>query len=292
MPLVLPSNRRYAIVTGSASGLGREFAVQLARQGWHLALADVDEVANSETLRQVEMAGGTGQVEVLDVSDDGQWRQLVNRLQADWPQLDLLINNAGVACSGEVDAMPLENWKWLLGVNLHGVIYGCHACLPWLKQHPRRAHLINVASIAAVLSGPAMAAYNVAKAGVLALSETLLCELHGTPVKVTVACPGFFASNLLDRGRFLTALERQTADRYTNTSRMNAQQIAERIIRDALRGRSHVVVPLRARCLWHVRRLVPGTWLKLVGVGYRRAIVSDAQTRPIAQLAKVPTSGE
>jgi NAD(P)-dependent dehydrogenase (short-subunit alcohol dehydrogenase family) len=292
MPQSNSVNCRYAIITGSASGLGRELAVQLAAQGWHLALVDLDESANRQTLQLVESAGGAGQLIHMDVADVAQWRQMVDRLQADWPRLDLLINNAGVACSGEVDAMPLENWQWLLGVNLHGVIYGCHTCLPWLKANSGRAHLINIASVAAVLTGPAMAAYNVAKAGVLALSETLLCELHGTHVKLTVACPGFFASNLLDRGRFLTAFERSTADRYTATSRMNSQQIAARILRDAFRGKSHVVVPLRARCLWHVRRLLPSVWLRLVGVGYRRALLNDSSQTAVAELAKVQTRAD
>src|SRR5690606_26329534 len=90
----------------------------------------------------------------------------------------------------------------LLSINLHGVIYGCHTFVPWLKENPHGAHLINTASLAAFLAVPEMGAYNVAKAGVLARSETLYAELRPHGVGVTVLCPGFFQTGLLERGRF------------------------------------------------------------------------------------------
>src|SRR4051794_1866470 len=99
----------YALITGAASGLGRAIALRLARDGWHLALADIDETGNRETLNLVHAVGGTAQVCSLDVARYEQWQSLVAQLQSEWPRLDLLVNNAGVACSGEVGITPIED---------------------------------------------------------------------------------------------------------------------------------------------------------------------------------------
>ena len=263
---------RYAIVTGAASGLGRALAVRLARDGWHVAIADVDESGSQETLRLVEAAGATGQVESLDVRNFANWQEMVARLKSEWPQLDMLINNAGVACSGQVGVTPLEDWHWLIDTNLFGAIHGCYACLGWLKKNPQRASLVNISSVAAVLAPPTMAAYNVAKAGVLALSETMASELHTSQVRVTVACPGFFRSRLLDCGRFQSPLERASAERFISTARMSAEQIASQVVRAAYRGKLYVFVPARARWLWYLRRISPGLWIRLLRKGYARSL--------------------
>jgi NAD(P)-dependent dehydrogenase (short-subunit alcohol dehydrogenase family) len=265
----LPSPR-YALVTGAASGLGRALALRLAQTGYHVAVADVDETAGKETQELIETAGGVARFERLDVRDFHAWQELVSRLRSDWPRLDLLVNNAGVACSGRVGVTPLEDWRWLLDTNLFGVLHGCYACLGWLKQNPGTACIINISSIAAVLSPPAMATYNVAKAGVLSLTETMASELYGSNVRMTVACPGFFRSRLLDCGRFQSHLERANAERYTNTAPMNAEQIAERILSAAERGKLHVFLPARARWIWYFRRYLPRLWFRLLGSGYAR----------------------
>ena len=273
---------RYALVTGAGSGLGRAIAVRLARDGYCVAIADIDESTSRETLGLVEAAGGTGRVDRLDVSQWDAWQALVESLQADWPRLDMLVNNAGVACSGQVGVTPLADWRWLIDINLFGVIHGCHACLDWLKRNPGQASIVNIASIAAVLSAPAMGPYSVAKAGVLTLSETMACELHGSNVRVSVACPGFFRTKLLECGRFQSQNEREWAEWYTNSAPLDADQIADRIVKAAHRGKLHVVLPARARFLWYLRRLAPGLWFKLVGAAYARDL-AKAQAAEIVQ---------
>jgi len=188
----MTGRRRTAIVTGAGSGLGRALAVRLAGDGWEIALCDIDVAAAEETLALVEGAGGAGRVETLDVGRPEEWDALRERLARDWPRLDLLVNNAGVAVSGEVGCCPLEDWRWIVDANLWGTIHGCHACIDWLKANPDRPHIVNVASLAAIGAAPAMAAYNVTKAGIVALSETLWTELRPHGVGVTVLCPSFF----------------------------------------------------------------------------------------------------
>jgi NAD(P)-dependent dehydrogenase (short-subunit alcohol dehydrogenase family) len=261
---------RTAILTGAASGLGRALAVRLAKDGWQLALADVDTERAHETLILVEKAGGSGQVERLDVADPAQWAPLVEKLRQQWPQLDLLVNNAGVCGAGDVGDFPLEDWQWLLGVNLHGVIYGCHTCLPWLKQNPNGAHIINTASIAAFLAAPTMGAYNVAKAGVLALSETMYAELAPQGIGVSVVCPGFFQSGLLEKGRFMHEFGRELAADYMRNSPFTADHVADAAVRAMYRKKFYVIEGRRARWLWRVKRSMPLGFIKLVSSGWKK----------------------
>lgn len=261
---------RTAILTGAASGLGRALAVRLAKDGWRLALADVDTERAHETLRLVEKAGGSGQVEQLDVADQAAWAALVERLRNEWPQLDLLVNNAGVCGAGDVGDFPLADWQWLLGVNLHGVIYGCHTCLPWLKQNARGAHIMNTSSIAGFLAAPTMGAYNVAKAGVLALSETLYAELSPQGIGVTVVCPGFFQTGLLKKGRFQQELARTIAADYMRKSGFTADHVANAAVRAMYRKKFYVIEGRRARWLWRVKRSMPLGFMRLIASGWKK----------------------
>ena len=166
LPAMLPLSptHRTAIITGAASGLGRALAVRLGRDGWTIALADINPARAEETKKLVETAGGEASFEPLDITQLDQWLSLRERLLARWQQLDLLVNNAGIGGSGEVGQYSLDAWRRLIEVNLFGGIHGCHTMIDWLKANPHGAHLINTASFAAMASAPSMAAYNVAKA--------------------------------------------------------------------------------------------------------------------------------
>ena len=224
----MSATRQYAIVTGGASGLGRAICLRLARDGWHVAICDLNLEGAQETLDLVRSAVGEGQVERLDVSKQEEWADLAQRLQAAWPQLDLLVNNAGVSGSGEVGQYTLDNWKWMVGINLWGPIFGCHTMVDWLKRNPRGSHIINTASLAAMCMLPTMASYNVTKAAVVALSETLYAELKKHRVGVTVLCPSFFYSNLLSISRMQTPAGTCVADRAMRNSRSRQTTLRQR----------------------------------------------------------------
>lgn len=266
---------RSGIVTGSASGLGRALARRLARDGWRLTLVDIDEAGNRETLRLVERAGGAGQCETMDVTDFDQWRALHDRLRAAWPQLDLLINNAGVPGAGDMGQFPIEHWRRIIETNLLSAVYGCHVFVDWLKSNPFRSQIINTASAAAYAAAPAMGAYNVSKAGVLALSETLHAELREHGVGVTVLCPGFFLSNLLERGHFHEQQQRELAFDYMQKSSFTADDVAELAVRAMRRRRLYVIVGARARWLWRLKRWCPNFYLRLVSMLSRRSRDAD-----------------
>jgi NAD(P)-dependent dehydrogenase (short-subunit alcohol dehydrogenase family) len=270
----MSNDRPKAIVTGAASGLGRAIAVRLARDGWHVALVDLDEAGSDETLAMVRAAGGEGQCERLDVTRPEQWQALRQRLQAAWPQLDLLVNNAGVAGAGEVGQFSLDDWRWIVETNLLGTVHGCHTFIDWLKRNPRGAHLVNTASLFAWLPAPTMAAYSASKAAVLSLSETLSIELAAHGVGVTVLCPGFFASNLLARGRISTDEQRQAAERLVRAAPITAADVADAAVRAIQAGQLHVILPRSARWWWRLRRWLPGTFLKLLARRYRQEVIN------------------
>ncbi len=251
-------------MTGAASGLGRAGGATGRAGGWHIALADIDLAGCRETAALVERAGGAARVESLDVAKPDEWADLVERLQRDWDQLDLLVNNAGVACSGEIGDLPLADWRWAIEINLFGAIHGCHACRDWLVRNPRGSHVVNIASAAAIVCAPTMAAYNVSKAGVVALSETLYAELRSRSVGVTVVCPGFFATNLLSDARFHTDEQRESAGRLMKGARLSADDVARAILRAIARKQLYLVLPARARFYWWLRRLWPAAMMKLM----------------------------
>jgi NAD(P)-dependent dehydrogenase (short-subunit alcohol dehydrogenase family) len=266
------SDRKRALITGGASGLGRAIALRLARDGWYVAVADVNEAGSQETLRLVKAAGGDGQTEHLDVSQRDQWTQLRSRLEAAWPAIDLLVNNAGVSGAGEVGHFSLDDWQWLLGTNLLGPIYGCHTFIDWLKRNPRGGAIINTASLAAMISAPTMAAYNVAKAGIVALSETLYAEAAQHNVSVTVLCPSFFQTQLLDTARMDTPEQLELAAKSMLRAHFTADDVADAALRAMRRKLLYVVLPAKGRLWWRIKRLIPFEFMWFLGKRYAKGL--------------------
>ncbi|MFO5906425.1 SDR family oxidoreductase, partial [Pseudomonas aeruginosa] len=163
------------MITGAGSGLGREIALRWARDGWRLALADVNEAGLAESLKLVREAGGDGFTQRCDVRDYSQLTALAQSCEEKFGGIDVIVNNAGVASGGFFGELSLEDWDWQIAINLMGVVKGCKAFLPLLERS--KGKIVNIASMAALMQGPAMSNYNVAKAGVVALSESLLVEL-------------------------------------------------------------------------------------------------------------------
>jgi NAD(P)-dependent dehydrogenase (short-subunit alcohol dehydrogenase family) len=268
----MSAKRSNAIVTGAASGLGRALAVRLARDGWCVAICDIDDRGSEETLAQVRAAGGDGSVEHLDVTRVDEWQALGKRLQSAWPALDLLANNAGVAGAGEVGAFPLSDWKWVVDVNLWSTIYGCHTFVEWLKQNPDGAHVMNIASIAAVESAPPTAAYNVSKAAVVSLSETLYAQLLPHNVGVTVVCTGSFPTNINKTLRANNQKWRELLERLTVEATLTADDVADRAVRAMRRKNLYVVLPRAAGWRWFLKRLAPQAFLR----GISRAVYRES----------------
>jgi len=259
------------VLTGAASGLGRAIAYELASRGARLVLADVDEVGLAETARQVEQRGGTAKAVRCDVSKLDDMRRLHAEATGWLGDVDLLVNNAGVAVGGPVGEIPLEDWAWITGINQWGVVYGCHLFLPAMKKRGA-GHVLNVASIAAFACGGEMGPYNVTKAAVVALSETLASELAGSGVGVTVLCPYFFTTNIARSARSSGAgVSPDVVEREMKKTPVQADEVARRALAGCQRGALYVFPHREARAIAALKRMLPQTFLtKLSPAAARR----------------------
>ncbi len=249
-----------AVVTGGASGLGRELCLELARRGWRLGVVDIDGEGCRETIRMVESTGGSGEAIVADVGRPEEVEALAEHFFGSFGGVDLLVNCAGVAAMGIFEDIPLEDWHWVMRANLFGVVHTCREFVPRMKAQGA-GHVLNIASIAGQMSQAEYAPYGVSKAGVISLSETMRVELAGSGVGVTVACPIYFQSNLALRCTdpwqneyFRTALSR---------GRMRTSQVAAAAIRGVDRNRLYVVPQTSAKLLLAIKRFAPATWFGL-----------------------------
>ena len=187
-------------ITGAGSGLGKALALRFARDGWRVAVTDLDLASATQTLSEVLAAGGSGFADICDVTAEDSFAAIAARLRREWNGVDVLVNNAGVATKGTVAESSLEQWHWVLNINLLGCVRGARAIIPLLSAQGS-GHIVNIASFAGIANPPAMASYNAAKAAVISLSETLRHEMAPHGVGVSVVCPSFFKTNLIATSR-------------------------------------------------------------------------------------------
>ena len=252
--------QKRAFITGAASGFGLALARVLASDRWTVGLADIDAAALPGAAEQVTALGGRALPIPLDVTDAAAFDEAARDFVQQCGGVDLVINNAGVAAAGPFENIPAEDWNATVAVDLNGVANGCRAFVPHLKQ-AGTGHLINVASAAAVAAAPHMAPYNAAKAGVVALSETLYGELAGRGIHVAVVMPTFFKTSIADSQRSDEAF-RQLTRRLTERSELDADEAARRTLRAAGRNRIHILFPFQAKLVWHLKRLFPTTYVR------------------------------
>ena len=160
----------------------------------------------------------------------------------------------------------------MLDVNLRGVIHGCHAFIGWMKENPDGAHFINTASLAGLCYAPTLGAYNVTKAGVVALSETLYVELKKYGIGVTVVCPAFFQTNLVARGRFVNERQREVGENSIRKAGVTADDVADAAIRAMHRKQFYVILPLKGRIYWRLKRFIPRTFLRVLARRYQTGL--------------------
>jgi len=274
-----PSKR--IAITGAGSGLGRALAVRYARASFRVAVLDINLVGAEESLRLVEQAGGSGFALELDVRRDADFLNLAERLEREWGGVDIVVNNAGVASAGELLKAPLDEWLWMLDINLLGVVRGCKY-LGALLARQRSGHVVNTASFAGLAGAPGMASYGVAKAAVVALSEQLRAELLGRSVGVSVVCPSFFTTNLLDSMRGGSDSVKQKVSSWMNSSEITADDIAEMIYRAVERNQFLLIPHRRARQQHWFKRFLPNVYFKRMVEMANKRIESPAAGSPSA----------
>ncbi len=251
----LPQSVR-AVVTGGASGLGRALCLELAKRQGRVLIADVDVDGAEATAADVRRGGGKAEVMRCDVAKLADVEALGERTDELWNGVDLVVNNAGVAVAGRVGDVSMSDWQWITGINQWGVVHGCHVFVPRLVRQ-QQGWILNVASSAGFATLPEMAPYNVTKAAVIALSETLHSELAPHRIGVSVACPTFFKTHLMSTFRSPDERQRKLAQRMFDRSSVTAQQVATACLRGLERGRLHIVPQADGRLVSLVKRLSP-----------------------------------
>ena len=221
---------KVAVITGAASGFGREFARLGAQLGMKLALADIQADALAATVDELCGQGAHAFGEVVDVSQAADVERLARRTIDEFGALHLLFNNAGVAAGGLVWENTLEDWAWVLGVNLWGVIHGVRTFVPIMLAQGNECHVVNTASVAGLLSPQLMGIYNVGKHGVVTLTETLYQDLRvtGARVGVSLLCPAFVPTGIAQSHRHRPAALRSAAA--PTASMIAAQKASEKAV--------------------------------------------------------------
>jgi NAD(P)-dependent dehydrogenase (short-subunit alcohol dehydrogenase family) len=246
-----------AVITGGGSGLGRALALDIAGRGGQVVVADIDEVGATETAHQVERAGGEAHVVRCDVSDAAEVDHLAERARSLLGEVDFLANNAGVSVSGPFEQITPRDWEWIVGINMWGVVNGCRAFLPAMRARGR-GYVLNVASLAGLMSTPKMTPYNVTKASVVALSETLYGEYRHRGVHVGVLCPSFFVTRIVESGRGVVHPKvRERVEAMMRRSRLQAPDVARIAVDGMLREQLYIVPMRHARMMWRLQRLWP-----------------------------------
>ena len=253
------TQRPLAVVTGASSGIGAAIARELAASGATVVVADLDA---GHARAVAEEIGGTAFAQACDVTDPAAVERMVAVAVERSGGLDILVNNAGISSGGLIGEIPIETWHKTIDIDLWGVIYGCHVFVPLLRKQGHGA-ILNVASAAGLLAAPRMAAYNVAKAGVVSLSETLAAELRGTEVSVTVLCPTFFRTNIAADGMFSDPRVKRMAEKLVERGRP-VEEVVQKALAD-VESRALYCVPMAdGRWLWRLKRVLPGAFRALI----------------------------
>lgn len=223
---------RVAVVTGAAGGIGRALAEAFADEGMAVVLADIDAARVAAAAQDLRSAGAQAQAHTVDVADPDGVDLLAAAAMERFGRVDVLCNNAGVSTFNLIHDQRLEDWRWVLGVNLWGVVHGLHSFLPILRDQATPAHIVNTASIAGLLSGvPVIGPYAATKAAVVSVSETLRAELALTdlPIGVSVLCPSSVDTQVMES-------ERNRPAALGSEQRSDVAESMRLMIRDTLTG--------------------------------------------------------
>jgi len=260
-------NGKVIALTGASSGIGRSLAINLAQQGAHLALADVNEAGLKET---TSMIGTHTKItnHIVNVAERDQMHQWADDVIKEHGVVDAIINNAGVTSMHSIEDISYEDFEWVFNIDFYGVLYGVKAFLPYLKQRPE-SHIVNISSVNGFVPFPNNGPYNCAKHAVKALSQTLIQELHGTPVNVTSVHPGGIKTNIVRSGRFKKGAAGNTHEEMTknfdNIAQTSPDQAAKIIISGMLRNKHRQLVGKDAVVIELLSRLMPNRFSSWLG---------------------------
>ncbi len=258
---------KVGLVTGAASGIGRATALALARAGADLAVCDLNQAGLDETAGAIRALGRRVITRRVDVSRADDVRAFAEAVHAERPAVDILVNNAGVGLGGGFLDTSLEDWQWILSINVWGVIHGCHFFLPPMVQRGQGGHVVNVSSAAGFLATASLAAYSATKFAVFGLSEALREELHPHGIAVTTICPGIIntpiTANARMRGTMATPEARAGLVEFYQRRNYGPERVATNILRAIARKRAVAPISPEAHVMYVMKRFAPNLTARL-----------------------------
>lgn len=248
-----------AFITGGAGALGKAFALLLAKDAWNIGITDINEAALEKVKQEIEHAGGRCTTYCFDVSDKVAYEKAFTAYINTYKGIDFLINNAGVGDGGLFGEYELDKWEWITGINQMAVIYGSHFAVPVMKKQ-RQGHLLTISSIAGVAAMPNMSMYNVTKAAVLALAESIYAEVKPFGIDVSVALPEFFKSGIMDQAKGDENAKTIGKNKIAKAP-FTPDEVADIILKACGKNQFYILHPFRAKLGFFVRNHFPNFFL-------------------------------
>jgi len=237
---------KVALVTGAGSGIGRETALALSREGAQLIICDVNAEGLGAVRAEIESSGTCLLAERVDVSSFDEMRAFADKVHAIVPAVDILVNNAGVGLVGTILTTTYEDWQWIIGINLWGVIHGCHLFTPKMAERGAGGHIVNVSSMLGFNPSPDIVGYSTAKFGVFGMSLCMADDLAEHNIGVSVICPGIINTNITRQARIAghadTEALRSKVVAFYGKRNYGPEKVARAIVKAIKRGQ--VIVPV------------------------------------------------
>lgn len=271
----IPPNERVVLVTGAGAGLGEAMTERFIKSGGTVVACDlhldrVEAVAQRLGERVVPMG--------MDVTSQDDWTRLLDHVSDQYGRIDVLINNAGVAAAGTLEDTPMDDWRWVMEIDLMGVVLGCQAVLPLLRRQ-QRGHIINVASVAGLAAAPEINAYGTAKAAVIAMSEMLRAEVKDEGIEVSALCPAFVKTRLTETMRASEDHFEHRVKRWMERSGVSANDVAEVVYRCVEKPKFLLLTHPETKWLWRIKRWAPELYFQMVMRGARKARKRQQQVK-------------
>ena len=223
-------HQKVAVVTGGASGIGRACALAMAGKGAEVVVADVNQQRTADVVHELEALGVRALGVPCDVSRDGELERLAERVLAEVGRADLLMNNAGVVLGGPVERIPMQDWEWIVNINLLGPVRGVRAFLPHMLERGS-GYVVNTASFAGLVAhNPLTIPYDTTKHGVVGFSAGLALYLKPRGIGVSVLCPGYVATNLPENYRFRGLEEDAVGPGRMPDAVVTPEEVAENVV--------------------------------------------------------------
>jgi NAD(P)-dependent dehydrogenase (short-subunit alcohol dehydrogenase family) len=274
---------KVAVITGAGSGIGRALAYDLARRGAQLAISDVDASGLAETAQQVRIIGAKVHETRLDVTDRAAVLRYADDVIAEFGVVNIVINNAGIAFTGDIEQMSFAQIERVIDVDFWGVVNGTKAFLPHLIASGD-GHVVNISSLFGLMAVPGQSAYNAAKFAVRGFTEALREEMlvNGHPVRVTCVHPGGIKTAIARNAGVVDGHDQAALANFFDKklARTSAQSAAKTIIRAVIGNRPRSVVGLDAKLLDLLVRVSGPAYQRLVVLAMRRTMPDVAQTGP------------